>query len=139
MKPNQKFDAKEHRNKSNVIRLSEKGGTVPRFIFPLVSLIKPQSKGTIGIRSSNPLDAPVIDPQYFSVKEDLEDMVDAYVQIRDIIGIMCKNGFKLEEWTDEGIVDELVRIKGCSREEAFNSRDYIREQLRRLSVTIYHP
>ncbi|TPX44516.1 hypothetical protein SeLEV6574_g04455 [Synchytrium endobioticum] len=139
VKPNKVFNVNDLRNKSHVIRLSEMGGTVPRFFLPLVSLIKPQSRGTINIRSSNPLDAPLIDPRYFSVKDDLDDMVDAYIQMRGIIAIMCKNGFPLQEWTDQGIVDEIVRVKECSREEAFNSRDYIAEQLRRVAVTIYHP
>jgi choline dehydrogenase len=38
----------------------------------LVILLRPESRGYIALRSNNPLDPPVIEPQFFSDKRDLE-------------------------------------------------------------------
>jgi choline dehydrogenase len=38
----------------------------------LVILLRPESRGYVSLRSNNPLDAPVIEPQFFSEKRDLE-------------------------------------------------------------------
>jgi choline dehydrogenase len=38
----------------------------------LVILLRPESRGFISLRSNNPLDSPVIQPQFFSEKRDLD-------------------------------------------------------------------
>lgn len=40
-------------------------------------MLKPKSRGWIKLKSKNPYDKPLIDPQYFSHPEDLEAMADA--------------------------------------------------------------
>lgn len=41
----------------------------------LPSLIKPKSKGYVGLKSNNPTDVPVIQPNFLSEEEDLETLV----------------------------------------------------------------
>jgi len=41
----------------------------------LVILLRPESRGFISLRSNNPLDSPVIQPQFFSEKRDLDVML----------------------------------------------------------------
>lgn len=36
----------------------------------------PKSRGTVKLRSNNPFDAPLIDPNLFSEREDVKAMVD---------------------------------------------------------------
>lgn len=40
-------------------------------------MLKPRSRGYIRLKSKNPFDHPIIDPQYFSHPDDLESMADA--------------------------------------------------------------
>lgn len=44
-------------------------------IFPII--LKPKSKGTIRLRSSNPIDPPIIDPKYLTHPDDIITMIDA--------------------------------------------------------------
>lgn len=46
-------------------------------VFACVTqLLQPRSSGTVTLRSLNPFDPPVIDPNYFEDAGDLEDVVD---------------------------------------------------------------
>ena len=48
-------------------------------ILPVI--LHPKSRGTIRLRSDNPLDNPLIDPKYFSHPEDSKDLVHAIQMI----------------------------------------------------------
>jgi choline dehydrogenase len=49
------------------------------------SLLRPQSRGYIALRSSNPFDAPLIQPEYFSRPSDIEPLRKGLKQARDIL------------------------------------------------------
>ena len=42
----------------------------------LPTLLHPKSRGYVGLSSNNPLAAPIIQPNFFQVKEDLDQMVE---------------------------------------------------------------
>ncbi len=51
-----------------------------------VYLVRPESRGTMRIASSNPLEAPLIDPNYLATDYDLEATVEGLRQMREIMG-----------------------------------------------------
>eukprot|EP00456_Euglypha_rotunda_P012339 TRINITY_DN13480_c0_g1_i19.p2 TRINITY_DN13480_c0_g1~~TRINITY_DN13480_c0_g1_i19.p2 ORF type:complete len:474 (+),score=84.23 TRINITY_DN13480_c0_g1_i19:82-1503(+) len=46
--------------------------------------LRPLSRGHVGLKSSNPLDAPLIDPNYFSAQQDVDLLVQGIRRARDI-------------------------------------------------------
>jgi choline dehydrogenase len=48
----------------------------------LAALLRPKSRGTIQLRSSNPYDHPLIDPKYLSHEDDVATLIK---------GIICTN------------------------------------------------
>jgi choline dehydrogenase len=88
------------------------------------TLIRPQSRGHIRLRSSDPLAAPSIQPRYFEREADLQVLVDG-------VRLAC----------------ELVQAKAfsayrgqphCERLQ-LSSKDEIVEYIRNTAETIYHP
>ena len=61
-------------------KLSQKHG-----FMVLCCVCRPQSRGAIKLRSANPLDAPLIDPNYFTDPYDRRTMVAGLRQVRDIL------------------------------------------------------
>jgi len=51
----------------------------------LPTLLKPKSAGFVGLHSSNPLDAPLIDPRFFSVEEDALTLLKGTKQALEIM------------------------------------------------------
>ncbi|MBB4689564.1 GMC family oxidoreductase [Amycolatopsis jiangsuensis] len=60
-------------------------GALPENGFSISGqVLRPLSRGTVRLRSSDPAVAPLIDPRYFSEPDDFEVLVDNIVQIREI-------------------------------------------------------
>jgi len=57
---------------------------VPAGIF-LPILVQPRSVGTVGLRSANPLDLPVINPDYLQHPADLQVFIAAIKLIRELV------------------------------------------------------
>ncbi|MEL6673983.1 MAG: GMC family oxidoreductase N-terminal domain-containing protein [Bacteroidota bacterium] len=51
----------------------------------LPTLLGPKSKGEVRLASSDPMQAPLIDPRYFSEKEDLDTMMEGMKKAREIL------------------------------------------------------
>ena len=49
------------------------------------TLIAPRSRGTVRLQSANPLDAPVIDPQFLAEPDDLKVLVEGLRMIREVM------------------------------------------------------
>ncbi|TPX33922.1 hypothetical protein SmJEL517_g03364 [Synchytrium microbalum] len=132
------FDEEAHKLKSFSINPPKK---YPNVISPMASLLKPQSVGTISIKSKSAWVAPEIQPNYLSHPDDLEDMVDCAMEVRRIVEQMrkMKRARVGEEYADEAVVEEIMRAHKLNREDAIKSRDYLREIIRRNAVTIFHP
>jgi len=90
----------------------------------LPTLIYPESRGTIRLKSKDPLAPPAIDPRYYSAKEDLDLMVAGVKMAREIaaaapLGRHCG---------DEGAPGPSVKTD-----------DAIRDDIRLRTNTIFHP
>jgi choline dehydrogenase len=92
---------------------------VPACIF-LPILVQPFSTGEVRLRSSNPLEAPVIDPGYLKQPADVKVFVEALRLIREIAGASA--------FADMNVA-ELVPGPGADLE------GFIRSQ----SSTLWHP
>jgi choline dehydrogenase len=90
----------------------------PACIF-LAILVQPESVGTVTLRSSNPFDPPVVDPNYLQAQADVETFLETLKVIRRIAG-----GKAFAELND----GELV--PGSADPEAF---------IRAQASTLWHP
>ena len=86
------------------------------------TLLKPKSRGYVSIRSANPLDAPVIQPNFLSEEEDLQVLVSG---MRKALEVMSAAAFKPYR---KSIILPLDQ-----------SEKGIVEHIRRAVETIYHP
>eukprot|EP00656_Telonema_subtile_P028784 TRINITY_DN3140_c0_g1_i6.p1 TRINITY_DN3140_c0_g1~~TRINITY_DN3140_c0_g1_i6.p1 ORF type:complete len:324 (-),score=81.73 TRINITY_DN3140_c0_g1_i6:224-1195(-) len=102
---------------------------IPEAMGFAVSLLKPKSRGTIELTSSDPLQYPKIDPAYLSDPQDLEALVSCWKKTREIVSCppLCNRLDPASECKDETI------------EHPLDSDEYIAELIRRTLITIYHP
>lgn len=78
------------------------------------TLLKPKSRGYVTLRSTNPFDAPVIQPNFLSEEEDLKVLVTG---IRKALEVMSADAFKPYrksiifpvDQTEKGIVEHIKR------------------------------
>lgn len=88
-----------------------------------VSLLTPESRGSVTLRSPDPMQPPDIDPNFLAVPEDLERMV---------------KGFKLTRR-----LMDAPALRALRKEDLFTahveSDDQIRNVLRQKVDTVYHP
>lgn len=91
-------------------------------------LLNPKSLGTIRLRSIDPLDKPIIQPNYLEKREDVQTMVRG---IRLIQKFLTTTAFKTQQF------DEIqFNLPECG---VFGSDLYYECYLRHLSATLYHP
>ncbi|KAK0243484.1 pyranose dehydrogenase [Armillaria nabsnona] len=111
------------------------------FFVIVPSVLCPRSRGSIRINSTNPLDPPLINPNYFSHPQDLEILHYAIESVKRFVNATVWNGYILEIATntteddirnraasayhpvgtasmspvgaDWGVVDPDLRIKGA--------------------------
>ncbi|OXA50975.1 Oxygen-dependent choline dehydrogenase [Folsomia candida] len=68
----------------------------------------PKSRGTVKLRSNNPFDAPLIDPNLFSEREDVKAMVDGTMYHPSST---CKMGASSDPMA---VVDSNLKVRGVS-------------------------
>ncbi|KAF8527456.1 GMC oxidoreductase [Hysterangium stoloniferum] len=99
-----------------------------RVVTLLSILLRPQSWGTLTLRSSDPFDAPIIDPRYLSTKNDMAVLVRG---LRHILRVAETEPFASILERSQGEMLDLSLI-GLSDEE-------LEEQVRLRIQTLYHP
>ncbi|RQT15543.1 GMC family oxidoreductase [Burkholderia contaminans] len=88
-----------------------------------VCLLRPKSRGSVKLRSADPLDAPLIDPAFLEHDDDLEVLVDGYKLTRRLMAAPAMAQF---------VTEDLFASRS-------RSDDDIRALLRERTDTVYHP
>ena len=104
-------------------RFGEPLHTFPAFTASVCNL-RPKSRGRIDIRSANPDDAPLIDPNYLSHPDDLKVAADAIRLTRKIIANPALQAFCPEEY-----------LPGIE----LQTEQQLHEAAARIGTTIFHP
>ncbi|HRP10310.1 MAG TPA: choline dehydrogenase [Terricaulis sp.] len=86
--------------------------------------LRPDSRGTVRLASTDPFDDPLIDPRYFSEPNDIRCMRDSIRMIRDIV---AQDAFK------------LFRGAEIAPGAALRTDKELDEWIRRTAETLYHP
>lgn len=86
--------------------------------------LHPRSRGRIQLQSADPLNDPLIDPNYLSVASDLEALVIGFKKAREILNQSAFKPYFLNEYEPGPAVETDEQI-----------RNYIRSR----AETIYHP
>lgn len=79
----------------------------------LPTLIYPQSRGEVRLNSTDPLDAPVIDPGYLSDPQDTEVLMEGIGMIREVMNNSAVRSMVSEEFTPGGryLTDSAMRAE----------------------------
>ncbi len=88
------------------------------------ALLYPESKGSITLRSSNPLEPPIINPNYLSNEADLQVLVSGVKLARQLVQMSAFDGFRGEEV----VPGFQVQVE-----------EEIRHFIRNTAETLYHP
>ena len=88
------------------------------------TLVRPLSVGSLGLRSNNPLDAPVINANYYAEPRDMTVMVEGIKLARRLAASRAFARYRGREW-----------FPG----EDIKSDDALRAYVRQKSETLYHP
>lgn len=97
-------------------------------ILPL--LLRPKSSGWVKLKSNNPLKYPIIEPNYFTHKEDINTLIEG---IRIALNVSNTKAFQ-----KLGSRPLLTQMPGC-RKYPFDTDEYWECALRHFTFTIYHP
>lgn len=97
-------------------------------ILPL--LLRPRSTGWVRLRSNNPLAKPLIEPNYFAHREDVNVLVEGIKLAINISATPAMQTF--------GSRPHTIPFPGC-RHLAFGTDAYWECSLRQFTFTIYHP
>ncbi|OJT02449.1 hypothetical protein TRAPUB_7016 [Trametes pubescens] len=93
-------------------------------------LLRPSSTGTIRLKSSNPYDAPIIDPQYLSTPHDVSVLVRALRLLSRIARTAPLADMLDPVGADDAALDHALH----TRDDAA-----LAERVRRTAETLYHP
>jgi len=101
----------------------------PYCVSTFLVLSRPQSKGTIKLKSSDPFDYPSIDVNYFSEKVDMDTMIRS---TRFWEQFMATKTMK-----ELGVEIDDMRMSFCSQHK-FRSDEYWECMIRHVALTAYH-
>ena len=103
-------------------------GNIEGFNF-VVLTTNTKSRGTLRLKSSDPFDHPLLDPQYLTDQRDVENLIG---------GIRLWEKFlQTKTMRKLGVDIDQMKMSFCSQHE-FRSDDYWECFVRHLAVTVYH-
>jgi choline dehydrogenase-like flavoprotein len=88
-----------------------------------VCLLRPKSRGSVALKSADPLAAPLIDPNFLGEDEDLENMVAGFKTTRRLMETPALRALQKKDMFTSGVKTD----------------DDIRAILRARVDTVYHP
>ena len=119
------------------------------------TLVRPKSRGFIRLRSTNPLDDPIIDPQYYSNPQDVKTMLEgkktnAYsvfllrTKTTKLLLLFCVLGLKFaKRILETAAMKKYLRVYEVSHpfceSHPFYSDSYLECLIKFMSTTLYHP
>lgn len=97
-------------------------------VLPIV--LMPKSRGTVRLKSNNPFDKPLINPNYLVEQQDVDILMEGIALLKKLISTsaMQKIGAKLY----------TRKFPGCENFN-FDSKPYWECYIRHFSLTSYHP
>ena len=93
-------------------------------------ILHPKSRGTITLKSKDPMEYPAIDPKYLTAKEDVDTFIRA---IRIVEQLIQTSAFSII-----GADFKYLKMAACS-EHQFRSDAYWECFIRHNVITVYHP
>nr|XP_037289995.1 alcohol dehydrogenase [acceptor]-like [Rhipicephalus microplus] len=107
------------------------GPHFPSFGYALVPVMnRPKSRGYIKLRTTNPLDKPIIDPQYLTHPRDVEVAVEGVKIARRLMLSEAMREIKAEPWNDP--------LPECESAGAIWSDGYLACFVRHMAHTTWH-
>lgn len=88
-----------------------------------VCLLRPKSRGSVLIKSNNPKDAPLIDPNFYGERDDVDRMIKGFKLTRAVLDSAAFKPFKVKELYTANIKTDAE----------------IEQSIRDKSDTVYHP
>jgi len=96
----------------------------------LTMLLRPKSRGSVRLRSSNPYDKPVLNAGYFSHPEDIKVLVEGIKFGRSLVDTKAFSRVGSKFWSD-------VPMPGCESTELWTD-EYWGCMARHYTSTVYH-
>ena len=93
-------------------------------------ILHPKSRGTITLRSKDPMEYPAIDPKYLTAKEDVDTFIRAIRIVEQLI--------QTSAFSSIGTDFKYLKMAACS-EHQFRSDAYWECFIRHNVITVYHP
>jgi choline dehydrogenase-like flavoprotein len=94
-------------------------------------LLRPESAGNITLRSSDPFDYPLIQPNYLDKQEDIETLIRGIQECKKIV-----NAKPLQDIGAEFL--EKGTVPACSQHR-YDSHEYLECLVKLRPLSIYHP
>ncbi|MCU7729557.1 GMC family oxidoreductase N-terminal domain-containing protein [Actinoplanes sp. KI2] len=89
----------------------------PGFTFAPI-LARPHSRGTVSLRSADPLDLPVVDPGYLTAEADVDVLVRGITLARELVETSAFSALRGRELAPGGHLTDRKDLAGYVRESA---------------------